>query len=503
VISFGGRGNKKLRAEAQDGRRAPMRWFYPLAFLFLLMPGAAKADPWAIRGTLLLPDAVINDGTVVIVGDKIDQVGTGVPLPTGVQPVDVGGFVLPGLIDLHNHLTWNLFPRWRAGQLFHNRYEWQEKAEYDRAMKSPEGRLLDRQFGCEADLYAEVKALAGGATSTLGSLTPKNPGDLGCLGGLTRNLDFKSGIPFVPDTSSDCKNPENGADRAEYAKAIAPDVSDVTVNVVFPLETGHERIDYLRCELRKGTLRSLVVHLAEGMPGDPTARREFAMLRSRGLVTAGVGVIHGSAVRPEEFAEMKLKGAGLIWSPRSNDELYGATTNIGAAIQAGVTIAIAPDWSPTGSSGPLQEMNYAAARFPAVTHNQLVDMATVNAAQVARLDGFIGQLKPGLFADLVVISNNSGSPKDKTPYESVVKATAADVQLVVVGGAPLYGDRDLMTRLLPGKPLDDLTVCGAQKVVDLSSSGAASIHENWAQLTQRLKAELARYGIELPAFECD
>lgn len=480
-----------------------MRWFHVLAVFLLLGPTAAEAGSWALRGTLVTPDTVINDGTVLITSDKIDQIGSSVSLPAGVQAIDVNGVVLPGFIDLHNHLTWNLFPRWHPGQLFHNRYEWQERAEYDRAMKSPEGRLLDRKFGCEADLYAEVKALAGGATSTLGSLTPKTPGDLDCLAGLTRNLDFKSDLPFVPATGAECKNPEIGADPVEYAKAIAPEVSDVAVNVVFPLETAHERIDYLRCELNKGTLKSLVVHLAEGMPGDPAARREFAMLRSRGLVAAGVGLVHGSAVRPEEFAEMRAKGAGLIWSPRSNDELYGATANILAAIQAGVTIAIAPDWSPTGSSGPIQEINYAAARYPAVTPNQLIDMATVNAARIARLDAYIGQLRSGLFADLIVISNRAVSPKDKSPYETVAKATAADVRLVVVGGAPLYGDSDLMKNLLPTRRLDDLTVCGAQKSLDLSSSGAASISEDWAHLTERLKEELARYGIELASFECD
>jgi cytosine/adenosine deaminase-related metal-dependent hydrolase len=474
-----------------------------IGFLLLVGSAAAQADSWAIRGSLVTPDGVIIDGTVVIAGDKIDQVGSGISLPPPAQSIDAGGFVLPGFVDLHNHLTWNLFPRWHPGQLFRNRYEWQEKAQYDRAMKSPEGRLLDRQLGCEADLYAEVKALAGGATSTLGSLSPKSPGDLDCLAGLTRNLDFKSGLPFVPDTGTDCKKPEDGADPTDYNKAIAPEVSDVAVNVVFPLETMHERIDYLRCELRKGTLKSLVVHLAEGMPGDPAARREFNMLKSRGLLTAGVGIIHGSAIRPEEFAEMKTKGAGLIWSPRSNDELYGATTNIAAAIQAGVTIAIAPDWSPTGSAGPLQEMNYAGSRYPAVSSRQLIDMATVNAAKIARLDGFIGQLKSGLFADLIVISNKGASPKDKTVYDSIAKATAADVRLVVVGGAPLYGDRDIMSSLLPGKTLDELMVCGAQKALDLSSSGAASIHEDWAQVTARLKGELGRYGIDLAPFECD
>jgi 5-methylthioadenosine/S-adenosylhomocysteine deaminase len=47
-------------------------------------------------------------------------------------------------------------------------------------------------------------------------------------------------------------------------------------------------------------------------------------------------------------------GVGLVWSPRSNNELYGGTLNIAAAQAVGLSFAIAPDWSPTGSAGMLQ-----------------------------------------------------------------------------------------------------------------------------------------------------
>src|SRR5207253_1274694 len=38
---------------------------------------------------------------------------------------------------------------------------------------------------------------------------------------------------------------------------------------------------------------------------------------------------------------------GLIWSPRSNIELYGDTTDVRTAKRMCVKIALAPDWSPT------------------------------------------------------------------------------------------------------------------------------------------------------------
>ena len=57
---------------------------------------------------------------------------------------------------------------------------------------------------------------------------------------------------------------------------------------------------------------------------------------------------------------MAKNGVGLIWSPRSNIELYGVTTDVALAKEQGVKIAVAPDWSPSGSDGLLQELKYVA-----------------------------------------------------------------------------------------------------------------------------------------------
>ena len=50
------------------------------------------------------------------------------------------------------------------------------------------------------------------------------------------------------------------------------------------------------------------------------------MLKAQGLLRPGLIVIHGSAFRDGEFREMAANGVGLVWSPRSNYELYGETT---------------------------------------------------------------------------------------------------------------------------------------------------------------------------------
>jgi N-acetylglucosamine-6-phosphate deacetylase len=56
-----------------------------------------------LNGTLVLPDRLLPGGEVVTRDDRITHVGPAVP-GSGLTPVDLdGGYLLPGLVDLHVH----------------------------------------------------------------------------------------------------------------------------------------------------------------------------------------------------------------------------------------------------------------------------------------------------------------------------------------------------------------------------------------------------------------
>jgi len=46
---------------------------------------------------------------------------TKVKLPPNTTVIDTNGVIAPGFIDLHNHLTYNMFPRWHPIEEFGNR----------------------------------------------------------------------------------------------------------------------------------------------------------------------------------------------------------------------------------------------------------------------------------------------------------------------------------------------------------------------------------------------
>jgi 5-methylthioadenosine/S-adenosylhomocysteine deaminase len=278
---------------------------------------------------------------------------------------------------------------------------------------------------------------------------------------------------------------------------------DLVDNEVFPLELAHDKFDFLLCELGVGTLRGLVVHLSEGASTDSSAHREYSMLSKEvllggidgktAIVREGLALIHGSALRDQDFAGMKSSKVGLIWSPRSNDELYGSTTNIASARRAG---------SPSGSAGMLQEMGYASRRYGVGSADALA-MATSMPAKIVRISDFVGSLAPGNLADLVVLDVKV-DPTKPNPLDPVTKATPADVALVIVDGKPLYGNKDLLQKLLPaGAVTDAIMVCGAEKAVYLANTEAGKRGWSLADIERALRKALAKGGSSLAEIECN
>jgi 5-methylthioadenosine/S-adenosylhomocysteine deaminase len=427
----------------------------------------------SLRGTVVTPTEVMASAIVEIENGRIKTVGSG----GGGNAVDVGGVIVPGFVDLHNHFTWNVLPRWTPTARYGNRYEWQEEAAYALNLSGPHYALTAAGLGCAMNRYAEIKALVNGATAGVGGLS--NRAENTCIVGLLRNLDLASDLP-------------GGALNAERLR-----------NVVFPFESDAATEEAIRAvdpaaPDGSGKLRAVVMHAAEGV--DAASRREFRMLQVHGYLRPGVSISHGLALTAAQFKELADKKVGLIWSPRSNIELYGRTSDVASAKNAGVTIAIAPDWSPTGSAGMLAEIATAWKLNVGQLGNVFTDaemfrMATSNPAALAGLSGRIGSVAPGAMADLVVLR-----AKDRSAYQSVVRSNAADVRLVVIGGQPLYGDAALMAQLLPGVTLESITVCGEAKALDVSGGVA---DQSFDGVSRKLRAALASLGSSLaPLAEC-
>ena len=440
-----------------------------LAILFSLGMVFAQSPPIALSGTLITPDGLVADGVVLVQGGLIVAAGAHVSLPPGTKTVETHGVIAPGLIDLHNHLTWNVLPRWKPGERFGTRYDWQKAATYNLLMEGPHAALTEQGLGCQMERYAEVKAISEGETSVVGGMESE------CDQGLARNLD---------------NDPELGAGLGSI------------IYETFPLTMNEQALAKANAVLAATPRGALLVHLGEGSPKNASAAEEFYMLEGRGLLQPGVSLIHGSALTPANFKSMEEEGVGYIWSPRSNIELYGDTADVAAAKAAKVTMAIAPDWSPTGSDGLLGELNYASVwtqAQPVFSDQELVAMATSNAAALVGLEDKIGSLAPNHAADLLVI-RDTGKARGKDAYWSLTHAAPEDVELVMIGGLATYGDPQLMRQFSKG-PDETLHVCGVEKSVSFASETKSP--GSFAATEATLDRALREQGTHLaPLAEC-
>jgi 5-methylthioadenosine/S-adenosylhomocysteine deaminase len=161
-------------------------------------------------------------------------------------------------------------------------------------------------------------------------------------------------------------------------------------------------------------------------------------------------------------------------------------------------MALAPDWSPTGSDGMLGELNYASMwnqtqKPPLFTERDLVLMATANAAKLANLSAEIGSLAAGHVADLIVIRKDIASKHDA--YWTLTHSSPADLELVVIGGNAIYGDPTLMAQY-SSQPIEKLAICGDTK--SLAADG-----KPFTTTEQTLGHALHRFGRTLaPLAEC-
>jgi 5-methylthioadenosine/S-adenosylhomocysteine deaminase len=442
----------------------------------------AQSSTILLNGHIVTPTGVVRNGWLLLQDSKIVSVSSAKPNVQTALVIESDDYVFPGFVDLHNHPMYNIFPRWTPPRQYNNRYEWRGDAAYHKAISQPEAALLPDEF-CDIDEFSEVKGLIGGTTTVIGISKPRQLTTIpGCIAGLARNLDWYTGFYGTA----------LGQEPVANAIGITPP-GDVTPNG----DMSPQDAQMYRQNLQSGQLKLFVIHIAEGKRNDAQSKTEFGLLKNAQLLTPNTVIVHGVALSAQDFAEMSQIGASLVWSPRSNIELYGETTDIQTALQQ-VSVALAPDWSPTGSNNMLAELKYAS-KFSAshlngaLSPQQLFAMATSIPARIAKIDDKVGSIAPGLYADVFMMK---GSSTDA--YVSLVSASPQDVSLVIVNGVPVYGTSERLGQV-GVVSTEDVMLCGTKRSINSQGPSNGSLSSASARLSQKLSASQVTLG---PIVEC-
>ena len=407
-----------------------MRTFYYFLSLFVFTVAAHAADQTiALKAARLFDgksNALVQNGVVIVQGDKIVDAGSNVPIPSGAQVIDLGDATLsPGFMDAHTHLTAD----------FSGNYN-------ERRLRELDLNVSEQAINATAFARATVKA---GFTTVrdLGSrfvasrefvdVALRNSINKGVIVG-PRMLVATKGIGATGghfDPTSGFRDFLFGREP-DYTDGIANGPDEIRKAVRFEVKNGADVI--------KAAVSGGVLSLADEVDTPQLTRGEMAALvdeshrlrkkvavhchgdqAAREAIDAGVDSIeHGSFMKPETVTMMKKKGTFLTPTLMASEWIMGKLDNYPPALQAkakAATAARSEMFRNAVKMGIKISFGTDAAVYPhgqnAKEFKLMVDLgmapidalksATANDADLLGITQKVGTLEKGKLADVIAM----------------------------------------------------------------------------------------------------
>jgi cytosine/adenosine deaminase-related metal-dependent hydrolase len=358
-------------------------------------------------GIIVSPGKKTHSGSISIKGTAIVSRG-------GAVTVDLKGksVVYPSLINTHDHLQGNYRPPVgpKKGQYY---LTWQP---WDNDLKASDV-FRERSKLSRENLYAlsGYKCLFSGVT-TVNDHFPHH---------LNAAL-----LPTLPVRAL----PEYG---------LAHECSS------YDLKWG----DGIEAEYKKAVKHNVpfITHLSEGF--DRESMRGVEVLEKLKVLGDHCLLVHCIAFSDADIKKVARAGASVSWCGCSNMFMFNVTAKIRKMLKAGVNVSIGTDSSATGSVNMLAELRYDRELYRSLygedlPAKKLFEMVTINAARAFRMQDTIGTLEAGKTGDILVLKG-----KTDDPHENLVNASMRDIELLILAGTPIYGERrflDIFGGELPG-----------------------------------------------------
>ncbi len=339
----------------------------------------------AITGALLmLPDGP-RRLTLRLDGERIAAIG-GSPQP-GDRVIDlVGHAVFPGLINSHDQLGLNVFPRIKLRDRYSHAHEW-----YSDVNSQHVSEALS-QFG---SVPLSHRLLIGGIKNLLaGTTTVMHHGE---LHNTLRSRSF----------------PVRVVKHYGWTHSLHSD-KDITASF-----------------RRTPAEVPWIIRVAEGV--NEVAAGELAELDRQGCLRENTVLVHGVGLSEMDIARIIEAGTGLIWCPESNRFLFGEARFHSRLVGR---MAIGTASRMTGSLDLLEEIKLAA-HLSGLPPQMMLRMVLSDAARLLRL-AEAGRLTHNGWADLVVVKMD-----DRDPFQALLDSHRADLRMVMLGGKPRIADPDL------------------------------------------------------------
>ncbi len=374
--------------------------------------------------------SLVQNGVVIVRGDKIVDAGSNLPLPSGAQVIDLGDATLsPGLMDAHTHLTADYSGNYnerRLQELDLNVSEQAIRATMFARATVEAGFTTVRDLGSRFVASREFVDVALRNSINKGTIVGPRmlvaTKGIGATGGhfdptsgfrdflFGREPDYTDGIANGPDEIRKAVRFEvkNGADviKAAVSGGVLSLADEVDTPQLTPAEMAALVDESHRLR------RKVAVHCH----GDQAARE---------AIEAGVDSIeHGSFMKPETLAMMKKKGTYLTPTLMASEWIMGKLANYPAALQEKAKAAFnarSEMFRNAVKMGVKISFGTDAAVYPhgenAKEFKLMVDLgmssidalksATTNDAELFGVAQKLGTLEKGKLADVIAVPGES------------------------------------------------------------------------------------------------
>jgi cytosine/adenosine deaminase-related metal-dependent hydrolase len=267
--------------------------------------------------------------------------------------------LLPGLINAHDHLEFNLFPR-LGKRRYANVREW--AADIHKVDDSPVREHRRVPLGCRL-FWGGMKNLLAGVT-TVCHHNPYHPQifDSGFPVRVVRRFGWAHSLAFSPDVAARFSETPSGG--------------------------------------------PFIIHAGEGI--DTEAGGEAQKLDKSGVLGPRTVLVHGIGFDDSGFELLRRRRASLIWCPSSNVLTYGRTLQH-AHLTSATPVALGTDSAISAAGDMVDEIRFAH-NLGAASTELLYRMVTDVPAKLLRLGGAAGALRDGAAADLVAVQDNGQAP---------------------------------------------------------------------------------------------
>jgi len=409
-----------------------------------LTPGRPVVFRNAIVLTMDTTRSILNGGDVLVSGDRIAAVGSGLNVPDGTVEIDsAGGILMPGMIDTHRHMWQTAMRGYGADWTLTQYFVW---------YYLQSGKLFRPQDVYAGNLLAALESIDAGVTTT---------------------VDWSHGLQTIDhaEAATDALEEVPGRFVLAYGNiqqgpwewTAAPEFRDfyrrrfdgrgamLGFQIAFDVTGDPEFPEQAAFEVARDLGVPVTTHAGVwGVTKDDSIR----MMHSRGFMTPSSIYVHAASLSPDSYQRIAATGGSVSVSTESEQSAGQGYPPTWQLRDHDIPVSLSMDTSVWWSGDLFSAMRTtlgadrarshleAHGRQDTVTNHylraeQVVDWATRGGARALGLDSVVGSLEPGKQADLVLIKNDASPAMFPVlnPYGHVAfQAQRGDVHTVVING---------------------------------------------------------------------